>query len=133
MQIVERPLADIRPYEKNPRKNRDAVKDVAASIQEYGFRQPIVVDEEGVILAGHTRYEAAKRLDLNAVPVHVAEGLTPEQARAYRLADNRTGENATWDTDLLKFEFEGLMDSGFDLDLTGFTGPEINALFDRSR
>ncbi len=130
MQVAERPLADIRPYEKNPRKNRDAVKTVADSIREFGFRQPIVVDEAGVIIVGHTRYEAAKRLGLDTAPVHVAEGLTPEQARAYRLMDNRSHENASWDEDLLKFEFAGLMETGFDLDLTGFTGPEINALLD---
>ena len=104
------------------------MKAVADSIREYGFRQPIVVDEDGVILAGHTRFEAAKRLELDTAPVHVAEGLTPDQARAYRIMDNRSHENAAWDTDLLKFEFEGLRDSGFDFDLTGFTGPEINAL-----
>ena len=130
MQIVERALSEIRPYEKNPRKNRDAVKAVADSINEYGFRQPIVVDEDGVIIVGHTRLIAAQRLGLDSVPVHVAEGLTPDQARAYRLMDNRSHENASWDEDLLKFEFEGLLDSGFDLDLTGFSGPEINALLD---
>ena len=128
MLIVDRPLSEIRPYEKNPRRNRDAVKAVADSIREYGFRQPIVVDEDGVILAGHTRFEAAKRLELDTAPVHVAEGLTADQARAYRIMDNRSQENAAWDEELLKFEFEGLMESGFDLDLTGFAGPEINDL-----
>lgn len=112
MQVVERSLSEIHPYEKNPRINRDAVKAVADSIGEYGFRQPIVVDEDGVIIAGHTRYQAAQRLELETVPVHVAEGLTPEQARAYRIMDNRSHENATWDMDLLKFEFDGLLETG---------------------
>lgn len=126
-EIVERSLADIRPYPGNPGKNRDAVQAVTDSIREYGVRQPIVIDPNDVI-AGHTRYLAAEWLGLGTVPVHVAEGLTPDQARAYRIMDNRSHENATWEENLLKFEFEGLLDSGFDLDLTGFTGPEINTL-----
>lgn len=130
MKVVERPLGEITPYENNPRQNRDAVKAVVDSIREFGFRQPIVVDESGVIVVGHTRFEAAGHLELATVPVHVAEGMTPDQIRAYRIMDNRSHENAAWDADLLKFEFEGLRESGFDLDLTGFGTPFIDSMLD---
>ena len=97
MRVESRPIADVRPYAGNPRKiPKRAVDAVAASIEQYGFRQPIVVDSEGVIVVGHTRLQAAQALGLEAVPVHVAD-LTPEQARAYRLADHRTNEFAAWD------------------------------------
>ena len=84
-------IGDVKPYEHNPRINDHAVDAVARSIQEFGFRQPIVVDEDGVIIVGHTRFKAAQKLGLETVPVHVAKGLTPAQVKAYRLADNRTG------------------------------------------
>ena|SRR5205807_500530 len=90
MHVELRPLASIRPYERNPRVNDQAVDAVAASIREFGFRQPIVVDEDGVIVVGHTRYKAALKLGLENVPVHVATGLTPAQIKAYRIADNQT-------------------------------------------
>jgi ParB-like chromosome segregation protein Spo0J len=90
MHIEERPISSIRPYENNPRLNDAAVDAVAASIREFGFRQPIVVDEDGVIIVGHTRFKAALKLGLETVPVHVAVGLSPAQAKAYRLADNQT-------------------------------------------
>ena len=115
------------PYGRNPRKISDkAVDKVAASIKEFGFRQPIVVDEKGIIIAGHTRLLAAQRLGLKKVPIHVAEGLSEVQARAYRLADNRTGEEASWDAGLLTFEFAQL--DGIDLELTGFDPAELSAL-----
>jgi len=115
----------IRPYEKNPRRNDKAVQAVAESIREFGFRQPIVVDGDGVIVVGHTRYKAAVKLGLKTVPVHVAADLTPQQARAYRLADNRTAENAEWDVDLLPIELGELRDEGFELELTGFSDKEL--------
>ena len=90
MLVVMRPIESIRPYENNPRLNDAAVDAVARSIQEFGFRQPIVVDEDGVIIVGHTRYKAALKLGLTEVPVHVAVGLTPAQVKAYRIADNQT-------------------------------------------
>jgi ParB-like chromosome segregation protein Spo0J len=90
MKIEMRDLAEIRPFENNPRINDPAVEAVASSIREFGFRQPIVVDEQGIIVVGHTRYKAALRLGLEQVPVHVAIGLTPVQIKAYRLADNQT-------------------------------------------
>src|SRR5262249_59708224 len=99
MHVELRPLASIKPYEKNPRMNDAAVDAVAASIRSFGFRQPVVVDEQDVIIVGHTRYKAALKLGLAEVPVHVARGLTPEQARAYRIADNQTATLSQWDED----------------------------------
>ena len=108
MRVESRPIADVRPYAGNPRKiPKRAVDAVAASIEQYGFRQPIVVDTEGVVIAGHTRLHAAQKLGLESVPVHVAD-LTPEQARAYRLADNRTNEFAAWDDETLTQELATL-------------------------
>lgn len=115
----------IKPYEKNPRRNDKAVQAVADSIREFGFRQPIVVDDAGVIVVGHTRYKAALKLGLKTVPVHVAADLTPQQARAYRLADNRSAQNAEWDIDLLPIELGELRDDGFDLKLVGFSDKEL--------
>ena len=85
MIIEKRAIAEIRPFDRNPRKNEQAVEAVARSIEEFGFRQPIVVDEEGVVVVGHTRLFAARKLGLEKVPVHVANDLTPEQARAYSI------------------------------------------------
>jgi ParB-like chromosome segregation protein Spo0J len=99
MEITLRPLSDIRPYFNNPRINDPAVRAVAASIREFGFRQPIVVDVVGVIIVGHTRYLAAIELGLEKVPVHVASDLTPTQIRAYRIADNQTATLSRWDDD----------------------------------
>ncbi len=130
MQVELRPLASIRPYDNNPRHNDEAVDAVAASIREFGFRQPIVVDEEGVIIVGHTRYKAAKRLGMEFLPVHVATGLSPEQARAYRIADNQAATIATWDEDRLPLELMALQEAGFDLDLTGFTADELLRLME---
>lgn len=123
------PLDRVIPYEKNPRSIPPAaVEKVAASIREFGFRQPIVVDEAGVIIAGHTRRLAAIFLGLEAVPVHIARGLTDEQARAYRLADNRTGEEAIWDEDTLRAEIAALQAQDFDLELLGFDGTELDEI-----
>lgn len=130
MKIKMTPLADIQPYAQNPRLNDKAVEAVAESIKQYGFRQPIVVDAEGVIVVGHTRYKAATELGLAKVPVHVAEDLTTEQARAYRLADNRTAEMAEWDLDLLPLELHGLLDAGIDLTTLGFDDRELHRLLD---
>ena len=98
MKIENVSIAKVIPYIRNPRKNENAVEKVASSIKEFGFRQPIVVDEESVIIAGHTRYESAKRLGMETVPVHVAKGLTPQQVKAYRIADNRVvrKQSGTW-------------------------------------
>ena len=117
------------PYARNPRKNDGAVDKVAASIKEFGFRQPIVVDTEGVIIAGHTRYKAAKKLGLDKVPVHVADGLTPAQVRAYRIADNKAGEGSEWDMELLALEIEDLKLEDYPVELTGLDESETG-MFD---
>jgi DNA modification methylase len=125
-----RPIDTIAPYEANPRINDDAVDAVAVSLKEYGFRQPIVVDADGVIIVGHTRWKAAKKLGLAKVPVHVATDLTPEQIRAYRIADNKTGELAEWDMDLLPIELKDLQQAEYDLSLLGFDEDELAKLLD---
>ena len=130
MKIELRNLTDIKPYANNPRCNDDAVDAVAQSIREFGFRQPIVVDTEGVIICGHTRYKAALKLGLAKVPVHVAKDLTPKQIRAYRIADNKTSELAQWNYDLLPIELSQLGESGFDLQLLGFDADELARLLD---
>jgi len=128
MQVESLSISKLTPYPENPRKNRTAVAKVADSIKEFGFRQPIVVDEDMVVLAGHTRLQAAKRLKLSQVPVHIAKGLTAAQAKAYRLMDNRSAEDASWDLDLLSVEIGDLLIDGYDLALTGFSGDELNQL-----
>ena len=116
MNIVEKHITDIRPYEKNPRKNDDAVKYVAASIKQFGWKVPIVIDKDGVIVAGHTRYKAALELNIKEVPCVIADDLTPDQIKAYRLADNKVAEKALWDFDLLGEELDDI----FDLDMSEF-------------
>src|SRR5215469_6173489 len=101
-------ITAVRPYPHNPRRNDHAVAAVARLIAEFGFRQPIVVDEQGVIVVGHTRYKAALLLQLPQVPVHVATDLTPAQIKAYRVADNKSAELADWDHDLLVDELVAL-------------------------
>lgn len=119
MNIVYRQLETISPYEKNQRKNDDAVEYVANSIREFGFKVPIVIDKDGVIVAGHTRYKAAKKLCMDSVPCIVADDLTEEQIKAFRLADNKTAEKATWDFDLLPLELADIVmpmaDFGFEV------------------
>lgn len=121
-------IGRVVPYVRNPRRNENAITKVAASIKEYGFRQPIVVDEELVIIAGHTRLQAAQSLGLKKIPIHIATGLTQAQIKAYRLADNRTHEDAEWDEELLAIELGELDELGFDLDLTGFEAIELEKL-----
>lgn len=116
MKVEAKSIDEIKPYENNPRDNDDAVDAVANSIKEFGWQQPIVVDNEGVIIAGHTRYKAAEKLGLKTVPVVVASKLTPEQVKAYRLADNKSGELADWDFGQLNTELQGIDD----LDMTKF-------------
>lgn len=130
MRVEMRSIKDIRPYKANPRKNEAAVAAVAASIKEFGWRQPIVVDKEGVIVVGDTRFKAAQLLGLDEVPVHVASSLTPEQLRAYRLADNKTGELATWNNELLAQELLELHKSEFDVNLLGFSADELQKFID---
>ncbi len=128
MQIEMRPIESITPYPNNPRKNDTGIDAVAASLKEYGWRQPIVVDEAGVIIVGHTRHKAAQKLGMNEVPVHVATGLTPEQIKAYRIADNQTSTLSTWDDDKLTQELMDLQKQGYDLDLTGFDDDRVQEI-----
>ena len=116
MNIVELSINEIKPYEKNPRKNDKSVDKVANSIKEFGFKVPIVIDKDKVIVCGHTRYKASKKLGLSKVPCVVADDLTEEQIKAYRLADNKVGEDSLWDMDLLNEELEDI----FELDMTEF-------------
>lgn len=118
MNIVQKKIDEIKPYEKNPRKNDSAVDYVAKSIKEFGFKVPIVIDKDGIIIAGHTRYKASKKLGLKEVPCIVADDLTEEQVKAFRLADNKVGEFADWDYSLLEEELLGIenldiLDFGF--------------------
>src|SRR5712692_4358390 len=132
MRVQERSITSIKPYENNPRLNDPAVDAVAASMREFGIRQPIVVDEDGVIIVGHTRYKAALKLGLKKVPVHVAKGLSPAQAKAYRLADNQTASLSQFDYDLLPLELAELQKMDFDLELTGFSAEELLRLLEPS-
>lgn len=116
MQIVKMPIGDIKPYEKNARKNDEAVKAVIESIKQCEYVAPIVVDENNVILAGHTRLKALKKLGVKEVEVCVKTGLTDEQKRKYRLLDNKTNEIAEWDFDLLADELDGLDFGELELD-----------------
>lgn len=127
MDIVNRRLAEITPYENNPRFNDEAVDAVAASIQEFGFKVPIVLDSDGVIVAGHTRWKAALKLQLETVPCVVADDLSPEQIKAFRLADNKVAELAYWNEEALAKELEGIAD--IDMSAFGF-GEEESDLGD---
>ena len=129
MRVKEVPIGEVRPYERNPRLNDGAVQAVAESLKEFGWRQPIVVDADGTIVAGHTRYKAAQALGMQTVPVTVASDLTPEQVQAYRLADNKVGELADWDVDLLAGELDGICD--IDMEGFGFTDADLMTSFER--
>ena len=118
--IVYLPVKDLVPYKNNPRKNADAVDAVMASIREFGFRSPIIITEGHEVINGHTRLKAAKKLGMKEVPCLIAYGLTEEQIRQYRLIDNKTSEYASWDSDLLSQELDGLnLDIGFEFDFSG--------------
>lgn len=125
MELETWPIDRVIPYARNPRRNDEAVAAVAASLKEFGWRQPLVVDGEGVLVVGHTRLKAARQLGMTEVPVHVASDLTPAQAKAYRIADNRAGEKAEWDFDLLRLELDDLKTLDVPLDLTGFTMEDV--------
>ena len=116
MDLITKKLDEIKPYMHNPRKNDGAVDAVAESIRQCGYIAPIIVDEDGVILAGHTRYKALRLLDRQEAQVIVKTGLSEEQKRKYRLLDNKTGELASWDLELLEQELEGLDLEAFSLD-----------------
>lgn len=128
MKIKDIGIEKVVPYARNPRQNQAAISKVAASIKEFGWQQPIVVDSEMVVIAGHTRLAAAQSLGMDKVPIVVAEDLTPAQVKAYRLADNRVSQEAEWDHDLLTLELQDLLGEEYDLDLTGFSDDELAAL-----
>ena len=128
-------INELIPYTKNPRKNDEAVEAVANSIKEFGFKVPIVIDSKNNVVCGHTRLKAAKKLKLDSVPCVIADDLTEEQIKAFRLADNKVGELAEWDFDLLGEELDGIFDInmgdfGFDFGSdTGFNEDALNELF----
>ena len=135
MEVQNLKIDEIKPYENNPRNNDAAVEAVANSIKEFGWQQPIVVDKDMVIIAGHTRYLAAKKLGCDTVPVVVASNLSDEQVRAYRLADNKTGELAEWNTKLLDDELQDILDIdmtdfGFDEDIEFDPADEVDTRID---
>ena len=115
MEVIDKRIEDIIPYENNPRKNDDAVDAVANSIKQFGFKVPIVIDQNNVIVCGHTRYKASKKLELKTVPCVIADDLTEDQIKAFRLADNKTNELAEWDVDMLMQEL-----SDIDIDMSEF-------------
>lgn len=120
MNIIEKPLEQLKPYENNPRHNENAIDSVANSIKEFGFKVPIVIDKNGVIVTGHTRYAAAQKLGMETVPCIIADDLTPEQVKAFRIADNKTSELAEWDLDKLDIELNGI--ESIDMSEFGFDG-----------
>lgn len=124
--VEVRPLSSIKPYAGNPRQNDDAVDAVATSLREFGWRAPIVVDAEGVIICGHTRFKAALKLGLSDAPVHVARDLDPDKVRAFRLADNQTATLSTWDAELLPLELAALQDADFNMGILGFSQDELD-------
>lgn len=120
MKITEIPVNQLKPYKKNARFNENAIPKVAESIKQFGFKNPIIVDKNMVVIAGHTRLEASKTLGLEKVPCIIADDLTPKQVKAFRLVDNRTSEFASWNYDLLQAELESL-----DIDLSDFEFPDL--------
>lgn len=122
MNIIEKNINDLKEYTNNPRNNDEAVEPVANSIKEFGFKVPIIIDKDNVIIAGHTRLKAAKKLKLKKVPCIIADDLNEEQIRAFRLADNKVSEIATWDYNALNFELENILSldmTMFDFDISG--------------
>lgn len=131
MEVVWRPISEVVPYDRNPRiMTEAAIRKVAGSIKKFGWQQAIVVDADGVIVAGHTRLEAAKLLGMTEVPVKVASDLTPDQVRAYRIADNRVAEETEWAKDLLQIEMSELAEMDMDPSELGFDEDDLKQLLD---
>jgi len=118
--------SELKPYDRNPRKNLNVDK-VADSLKEFGFQQPIVVDKDMIVIVGHTRLEASKKLGFKEVPVLIAD-ISPEKAKAYRITDNRLNQDSSWDYKLLNFEMGDLMDIHYDLSHLGFEETEIEKI-----
>lgn len=133
MEIIYKNIDNIKPYPNNPRNNDNAVDAVAESIEEFGFKQPIIIDANSEIIAGHTRLKAAKKLGLKEVPCILADDLTPEQVKAYRLADNKVAELATWDFETLDSELLDIEDidmNAFGFGDVGISEADIDAYFE---
>lgn len=130
MNIVEKRLSEIQPYENNPRKNDNAVPYVKESIRRYGFKVPIVIDKNGVIVAGHTRYLASIELGLETVPCIIADDLTDAEVKEFRLVDNKTSEYAGWDFELLEEELEDIDFDGFDFGFSNAEPIDIDGMFE---
>ncbi len=127
--ITYRKTVELKPYPRNARTHsRKQINQIAASIEQFGFTNPILIGDDGDIVAGHGRVEAAKQLGLSKVPTIQLSHLTAAQKRAYILADNRLAENAGWDKEYLSIELQGLLDEGFAVELTGFDTPEIDII-----
>ncbi len=122
MEIIQKMIDDLIPYDNNPRKNDEAVEKVAESIREFGFKVPVIIDKDNIIIAGHTRVRAAKELGLDTIPVIIADDLTEEQVRAFRLADNKVSEFSAWDFSKLEEELLNISD----IDMTEFGFEEID-------
>lgn len=130
MEIEQWPIDKLKPYHRNPRKISDAaIAKVAESLKAFKFRQPIVVDAKGVIIAGHTRWQSAKKLGMKTVPVHVAADMSEQDAKAYRLADNRVADETAWEQDFLSTEMIELYDADYPIDVIGFNPDEIAFMF----
>lgn len=127
-QVQYQDISQIHPYENNPRNNEAAIEPVAQSIKSFGFRVPILIDQKGTIIAGHTRYEAAKRLGMDKVPCILVDDLTDAQIRAYRIADNKVSEASSWNNDVLRAEMDALKALDVDLSSTGFNDVELDGL-----
>lgn len=129
MEIITIPIGDLIPYENNPRMNDGAVNPLVKSIQDFGFKVPIIVDKNNIIICGHTRLKAAQKIGMKEVPCIIADDLTPEQVKAFRIADNKTSDFSMWDNKLLLQELKELEETdwftGFDLDLSDFENTEL--------
>ena len=130
MKIENLKISEIKPYEKNPRKNDRAVEIVSKSISTYGFKVPVILDKNNVIIAGHTRIKAAEKLGIKEIPCIRADELTDAQVKAFRIMDNKSNEYADWDLDLLKEELTSLQEADFRLDLTGFSFKELGSILE---
>jgi ParB-like chromosome segregation protein Spo0J len=129
MNIIQKSVKDIVPYNNNPRINDDAVAVVVTSIKEFGFQVPIILDNNNVIIAGHTRWQAAKQLGLETVPVIVASDLSDAKAKAFRIMDNKSAEMALWDMDKLRVEIDDLSNLDCDLSTIGFDDEELADIY----
>ncbi len=131
LKMVERSISTLKGYARNPRKNDEQVDRMIESINEFGFRIPVVAKSDGSVVDGHLRLKAAKKLGMETVPVVLADDLTDAQIKAFRLLANRSANWAEWDDDLLRLELGELQDMDFDMSLTGFNADELDALLDR--